>query len=290
MRTILVLAGGRESDKAVFATALSAANPLGAHLEFLHVRISAGEAAAYTPHIEFASGTALHAAFSDLREAAKTRSAAALHHFEELCETELIEIAIHPAGGTTNVVTASWSEEHDYAVARISQCARHNDLVVIGRPSRANGLPIDLVERLLTDSGRPILIAPAKARERLTGIALVFWKETAESARALAAALPLLRVCKRVIIVSVQEDANNSPESLDHLAQRLEWNGIKVETKWVRADTTSTAFHLEAVATEVDADILVMGGYGHGRLREMVFGGCTRQFIDQPDRPVLLMH
>ena len=290
MRTILVLAGGRESDKAVFATALSAAKPLGAHLEFLHVRISAGEAAAYTPHIEFASGTALHAAFSDLREEAKTRSAAALHHFEALCETELIEIAIHPDQTTTDVVSASWCEEHDYAVARITQCARHNDLVVIGRPSRANGLPIDLVERLLVTSGRPILIAPTKTRERLTGTALVFWKETAESARALAAALPLLSVCKRVMIVSVQEAANNSPECLYHLAQRLEWDGIKVEAKWLRADTTSTAFRLDAIAADVDADILIMGGYGHGRLREMAFGGCTRQFINQADRPVLLMH
>ena len=168
-----MLAGGRESDKTVFATALSAARPLGAHLEFLHVRIGAGEAAAYTPHIEFASGTALHAAFSDLGEKANARSTAALHHFEALCESELIEIAIHPARAATNAVSASWCEEHDYAVARMTRCARHNDLVVIGRPSRANGLPMDLVERLLVNSGRPILIAPTKTRERLTGTVMV---------------------------------------------------------------------------------------------------------------------
>ncbi len=107
MRTILVMAGGRESDKTVFDTALSAARPLGAHLEFLHVRISASDAAAYTPHVDFARGAVLREALGNLQKETKARSTAALRHFEELCEKESIDIAVSPGTPGARAVSAS---------------------------------------------------------------------------------------------------------------------------------------------------------------------------------------
>jgi len=290
MRTILVLAGGRESDKAVFSTALSAARPLGAHVEFLHVRIAAGEAAIYTPHVGFAHGTALAAAIGKLTEQSKLRSRAALHHFEELCEKEPIEIAIRPADRKSGSIPACWREECDDAVSRMIHCARHNDLVAIGRPNQSNGLPPDIIERLLTASGRPLLIAPKEPRPHIAGSILVCWKETAESARALAAAMPLLVLAKRVTVVSVGEEASELPEHLFHLVDRLEWNGIKAEPVWMPNNPKSAAYRLEELATSLDVDLIVMGGYGHGRMREIVLGGCTRHFLNGADRPLLMMH
>jgi nucleotide-binding universal stress UspA family protein len=290
MRTILVLAGGRSTDKAVFDTALAAAKPFDAHLEFLHVRISPAEAAIYTPHIDFARGGALHAALDHLETTAQKRASAALHHFEELCEREAIDIAVSPADLGRACVSASWCEEQDDAVARIVRCARHNDLTVIGRRSRSNGLPPDLVEQILVTSGRPLLLASDQRRRQLMGTVLVFWKETAESARAIAAALPLLAGSARVFVASVEEGAGASPESLYHLVQRLEWNGIVALPRWLRSSSQPVVERLRSLAIEIDADLLVMGAYGHGRVREMVFGGCTRHFLDQCDRPVLLMH
>jgi nucleotide-binding universal stress UspA family protein len=290
MRTILVLAGGHATDKAVFDTALAAARPLGANLEFLHVRIELAEAAVYTPHVEFAIGRALRGALTNLEAQAQKRSLAALHHFEELCEREAIEIAIKPSNLQTAQVSACWYEEHDDAAVNIVRCARHNDLIVVGRRSHSNGLPPDLLEQVLMQSGRPVLIASAEPRQRLTGTVLVCWNETAESARALAASLPLLAASKRVVIASVEEGAGSSPQALYHLAQRLEWDGIVANPQWLRSSSQPVADRLQALATETQADLLVMGGYGHGRLREMVFGGCTQYFLDQGDRPVLMMH
>ncbi len=290
MRTILVLAGGHATDKTVFNTALAAAKPLGAHLEFLHVRIGPSEAAAYTPHVGFATGDGLRATLGDLETKAEQRSITALHHFEELCERESIKIAVKPSDLKRRSLSASWSEEHDDAAAKITRCARHNDLVVIGRRARSNGLPPDLVEQLLVESGRPILIAPGERRPHLLGTVLVCWKETATSARALGAALPLLAVSKRVVIASIQEGSDGSPEALYHLAQRLEWDGIAADPIWLTASATPVADRLASLANEINADLLVMGGYGRGRVREMVFGGCTQHFLDQSDRPVLLMH
>ena len=290
MRSILVLAGGRTTDGVVFETALAAANPLHAHLEFLHVRPDPGEAALYAPHVDFARGAAIESALGSLKNEGKARAAAALHHFEALCEKEAIDIAIRPGEATAGRRCASWSEERRDAVGRIMHFARHNDLVVIGRHNRSNGLPPDLVERVLVDSGRPVLIAPSQAPQSVTGIVLVCWKETAESARALTAALPLLAVSRRVVLVTVEEETEKTPEAIGHLAQRLEWDGIKAETKWLRASEKPVEQRLESLAFDLDADLLVMGGYGHGRMREMVFGGCTRHFLEQAERPVLMVH
>ncbi len=290
MRSILVLAGGRTTDSVVFETALTVANPLHAHLEFLHVRPDPTEAALYTPHVDFARGAAMASALGALQSEGRARAAAALHHFEALCEKESLDIAVKPDDADIGRRCASWSEEYHDAANRIMHFARHNDLVVMGRHNRSNGLPPDLVERVLVGSGRPVLIAPASAPESVTKTILVCWKETAESARALTAAMPLLAIAQRVVLVTVEEESEKTPEAICHLAQRLEWNGIKAETKWLRASGKPVDLRLAALAFDLDADLLVMGGYGHGRMREMVFGGCTRHFLEQAERPVLMVH
>lgn len=288
MKTILVLVGGSATDDVVSNTALAAARPLRAHLEFLHVRVGPGEAAAFTPHVEFARGAGLREAFDRMESEAESRSTTARHHFERFCAQQAIAVADTPAAALD--VSATWREEGDDAVARMMKCARHNDLVVLGRAPRANGLPPDLIELLLTGCGRPVLVAPPVMRPRLTGTALVCWKETATSARALGVALPLLEKCERVVIVGVEEGAEGSLDGIRDVAQRLGWHGIRAEARWLPDDARSVAEQLEAAAAQDDADLLVMGGYGHSRARETIFGGCTRHFLDHGDRPVLLMH
>jgi len=232
----------------------------------------------------------MQAALSRLSAETKSRSRAALHHFEELCEKEPIEIAVQPRDRKGAGVSACWREESEHAASTMIHCARHNDLVVVGRPSRSNGLPVDVVERLLVESGRPLLIAPNKPCREITGTILVCWKETAESARALSAAMPLLTLAKRVVIVSVGEETGQLPRDLFHLVERLEWSGIKAEPIWMPASPKSSAHRLDELAASLDVDLMVMGGYGHGRMREIVLGGCTRHFLGQADRPVMMTH
>jgi nucleotide-binding universal stress UspA family protein len=288
MKTILVLAGGSETDKAVFDTALAAARPLIAHLDFLHIRIGPGEAARFTPHVDFAVGAGLRDALEQLQAEAKARSTAVARRFREFCETEAIEIADAPT--SLRRVSASLREERDDAVDRMMFCARHNDLVVIGRSSRANGLPPALIELLLVGCGRPLLVAPPRMRRNLIGTALVFWKESAASARALGAALPVLSRCKRIVVVGVEETEGGAQDGIRDLARQLAWHGISAECKWMPAEGRSAAEQLESAATEYEAGLLVMGGYGHSRAREMVLGGCTQHFLDHAEWPVLMMH
>jgi nucleotide-binding universal stress UspA family protein len=290
MRSILVLAGGSESDKIVFETALAAARPIGGHLTFLHVQVDAGEAAIHSRHVDYARGLALTSAFNELREQAKARSTAALNHFKSFCASEHIAASNRPDIVGRLAVSASWLEPHNDAPARLRRAVHHHDLVVIARPSRNNRLPSDIVERLLIDGGRPVLIAAPRPRRSLSGTVVVCWKETAESARAVGAALPLLLAAERAVIVSADEGDVALPAALDDLVHQLKWNGVKAEAKWLRSQSGSAAEQLERTAGELEADLVVMGAYGHGRVREMIFGGCTRRFLDSAERPVLMMH
>jgi len=77
---------------------------------------------------------------------------------------------------------------------------------------------------------------------------------------------------------------------MDEIARQCAWNGIAVETKIIAPDGRPVQDVLAAAARAYEADLIVMGAYGHSRLREMLFGGCTRAFISSANKPVLLMH
>lgn len=134
MKSILVPVGGSEHDEAVFQTALAAARPLSAHLDFFHVHIGAGEAAAHTPHVDFAMGPALLHALTALDVEAEARSALARRHVQEFCARSGVVMSDKPSVVPT--VSASWREEEGDAPARILRRARHSDLIVMGRYTR----------------------------------------------------------------------------------------------------------------------------------------------------------
>lgn len=291
MRTILVLTGGSKTDEQVFACALAAAKPLGAHLDFLHIRVAEIEAVKNTPHLDFARGRGLAEAFDALNKDAAARSEASLRHFKMFCAREAVPFATSPSGVSHKVASGSWSEEQPRdAISSILIHARHHDLVVLGRAARSNGLPSGIVEQLLFESGRPVMVAPAHAPAGPVGTAVVCWKETPEAARALAVAMPLLKASPRVILLGSEDSNSGPPETLADLAGRLEWNGINAETRWVPSDDRPVEVRLQQAIGECDAGLVVMGAYGHGRMRETIFGGCTRHFLDDGDRPLLMMH
>src|SRR5690349_9544425 len=147
MKTILVPVGGGESDDLVFETALALAQPLAAHLEFLHVHVGAGESALHTPHAAFARGQALRNTLDELTLQAAERAAAAARNVRKFCALSNIEVRDEP--GETEVVTARWLQEEGDALGRLMFHARHNDLVVMARPTGSDGLPRGRLESLL---------------------------------------------------------------------------------------------------------------------------------------------
>ena len=181
MKSILVLIGGSDRDEVVLQTALAAARPFSAHLNFLHIHVSPEQAARQDRHVDFAMGAALRNTLDELEVKAKSFSELAADNVRNFCACSMIEICDVPTDAQK--VTASFREEKDNALARLIFHARHHDLIVMGRGKQTQGLPPDILERLVLSSGRPMLVAGSAAPQKFTGTVMVCWKECGNAPR-----------------------------------------------------------------------------------------------------------
>jgi len=287
MKTILGLVGGGDRDEIIFRTALAAAVPLSAHLDFLHVHVSAGKAARYN-RVEFAMGDALRHVLDRLETKAKSFSEIAADHVRKFCASSKIEICDTPVNRKN--VTASFREEKDAAIERLTYHARHSDLIVLGRAKQTQGLAPDTLEYLVLNCGRPVLVAATAAPQTLTGTVMVCWKESDNAARAVAAAAPILTNAKRVVFATVAGRDEDGTEAVHGVARQFAGNGNSTEVQVIPANGSRIPGLLAAAAEGCGADLVVMGAYGRSRMRELIFGSCTEALIRDADRPILLMH
>ncbi|WP_119157669.1 universal stress protein [Caldimonas tepidiphila] len=173
--------------------------------------------------------------------------------------------------------------------------ARLADLVVVGQhePGSASSMPPDLPQQVLMDSGRPVLIVPYAAEAAAPGrTVLVAWDRSREAARAVSDALPLLGRAAAVHVVMFlpagDTDLPGTPPGAD-LAQWLARHGVRADVARVPTPI-DTGNALLSHAADLGADLIVMGGYGHSRLRETVLGGVTRTVLRHMTVPVLMSH
>jgi len=173
--------------------------------------------------------------------------------------------------------------------------ARYADLLVLGQADpddhEEGGLLLDLPEQVLLQGGRPVLLVPRSGSFTPPGRhALVAWNGSREAARAVTAALPLLQHAGQVtlaVLGASQGDHGEEPGA--DIALYLARHEIKVNVL-VQPRPADAGKAILALASELGADLLVMGAYGHSRWREMVLGGATRSILAQATLPVLLMH
>jgi nucleotide-binding universal stress UspA family protein len=287
MKSILALIGGGDRDQAVFETALAAARPFSAHIQFLHIHVGAGEAARFS-HAQFAMGPALREALEQLASNAQHYSDLAEYNVRELCARHKIQISERPS--ESQGVTASFREERNDALERLTFHARRSDLIVMGRARQTQGLPPYALEHLILSCGRPMLVAGSAAPQQLTGTIMVCWKGSDHDARAVAAATPILNKAKRIVFASATERRGRAGEGMHELARQFAGNGISTEVQVIPAKGRGISASLSAAAETHGADLVVMGAYGHSRLHELLFGSCTEAFMRHADRPILLMH
>jgi nucleotide-binding universal stress UspA family protein len=289
MKNILALIGGGPRDQVIFETALAAAMPCVSHVNFLHIHVNAGEAAVGSP-TEFARGPALRSAMQELDGRAKSYSRIAAHHIREFCENSVVPMGDMAGAARRNGVTASYLVETGRALERLTANGMRNDLIVMGRLKQTQGLPSLTLEYLIKRSGRPMLIASSGPPRKLTGTAIVFWNGSENAARAVEGAKPILSKAKRVVVATILKSRKQNESALAEIVRKLVDCEIKAEPLSILADGRGIAIQLASAADECDADLLVMGAYGRGIARELLFGSRTEAVLHKADKPILLMH
>lgn len=284
---VLVPATGAETDIPVFRAAVAMARLNEAHLVFLHVRIDTERVSLPMASADYGGGNELGEFIEVLEQEATARHDRAKDRVHSFCASENIAMSSTAVDGA---LTAEWcaetGEERDWLVTY----GRAADLLVLGRRGEDKGLAMDVLDATLMETGRPLLIVPAHPPAQIGQTIAIAWKETAEAAGAVGAALPLLPHAKRVVILSVTEGTNTDAAACERLRAALVWHNPNVSVQLLAPGGGEPTNILLKAVTDLEADLLVMGGYGHTRMRELVFGGFTRRILQAADLPVLMAH
>lgn len=290
IKSILVPATGAPSDNETLAAALAVARPAAAHIEALHVRLDPIEVAVSSAVGDGSGGAGamIEGLVEQLERDAAQREVAARDIFKKFCAREGVAVAAAPAeagGGPSAAFHVEIGQEPRW----LASYGMTADLIVAGR-----GIPGDdamariALEAMLLETGRPLLI-PGHAR-LAAGFAervVIAWKPTAQAARAVTCAMPLLANAKEVSVLTIEEEEGRRDE-LDRLIRYLGWHGVSATARRLPPGPGGAAETLLAAAGK--AGLLVMGGYGHARLREWVFGGFTQHVLVDAPMAVLMVH
>lgn len=183
--------------------------------------------------------------------------------------------------------------EEGYSPDLINEHAVAVDLVIIGQgdPDAENNMQSQYIaDELVVSSPRPVLVIPYTGEYKLFGKhVLVAWNNSREASRALHEALPFLKNADNVTLLSVNADKDESYE-IDHVLAHLKRHGVDAIFKAGIWPDIKVGDALLDALVDYSADMLVMGAYGHSRLREMILGGATQSTLAHMTAPVLFAH
>ena len=284
---ILAVLDGTPRAEAALASALALGRSYEAAVTVLHVELDSERslpllAEGMTPAMlsELAGGLAAEA---------KRATEASEKLFDRLCRQAhlpLVEASVAPPAGKFSV---TWQLIKGVEADSVMALGRLHDLIVLPHPAAGEeGVSSPTLEAALFDTGRLVLLPGAVGVKEAPRHVAVAWNASRESARAVALALPLLKKATQVTVLTGQRKDGGAKPS--ELAAYLAQHGIPAATWSFLPDDWPVAGSLVAEAKKAGAQALVMGAYGHSRLRELVLGGATRAALRQSDLPLILAH
>lgn len=194
--------------------------------------------------------------------------------------------------GTSTFIGVMETCSNAEAIDSFVEYARLRDIAIL--PNRREKLQIErpLIEAVLFGSGLPIMLIPEDGKTTFAiDRILIAWDYSRTAARAVADAMPLLARAKRVNIVTVSDDKELRPRTDAHeLARHLARHGVAVVVDQALRGNVSIGDALFRQAASIDADLLVMGGFGHSRLRDFILGGATQHILTSAPLPILMSH
>ena len=277
-RTILVHCDASKAALARIELAATLAERHQAHLVGLHARPP------FEPPVYDTGGYAIDLMFRE--------------HEAALKESEEASAQAFAVATKAKAVRSEWRSVEGWTDDLLAVHARYADLTVVGQsdPAARGRLPTPagLPENLAIASGRGVLVVPfIGVRQEVGRNVMLCWNASREAARAAAEALPLLKDAATVTILVVEpkvSDSSHGPEPGADVATWLTRHGIKVTVQRDVAPDSDVGSVILSRAMDHGSDLIVMGIYGHSRLREVILGGASRTLLSSMTVPVLLAH
>jgi nucleotide-binding universal stress UspA family protein len=282
---ILVPVRGDGKGDNVLAHAAAIARRHNAHIAAVHCRARPQDMIPHGGAVPQALREQLEAQAVELANAEEASLQVRFHDRIGPLGLELIETGMPPRDRPS----AGWCEEQGRQMDVIKRHGRLADLVAVAKPDRDRNLGVNTLKAALFSTGRPVLICPpaASAPQVLGERIAIAWNGSAEAARAVALALPLIQAADEIIVLD--GGTGDHGAGGDELLRYLEIRGVKARREPISGGDNPGAAILAAAAA-VGADLLVMGAYSHSREHESVFGGATQHVVDRTTMPVVMVH
>lgn len=286
MKSILAPVDGAASSPSVLNAAFKLASTFNAHVNVLHVM--ADPKAAIPLLGEGMSGamiedmiTVAEKETNDQRAKAHTLYQGALKEYSASESTTPLE---------GNRITASWIQREGREDEVIARFGRLSDIILVPKPTKENEVYTTLaLNAALFETGRPMLLLPEHPTDMSLKSISICWNGSVEGARAVAASLPMLRHAEQVHIITADTPSTDQPVGND-LKKYLAWHGVNSETTFFTSAGHSVGEGLLLETKKLGAGMMIMGGYSHSRMRELILGGVTRDVIQMTDIPVVMGH
>ncbi len=287
-RRLLLPLTGTAAGESALATALMVARVWNAHVHCLHVRVDARDVAPLAG--EGLSGAMIEEMMAATERESGERAGRVRALFERFTGTaggislaDSAETALRTDGPTLSFEAMAGREEDI-----VAQRSRLYDMVVVPHPEAEEDISSsDALHAVLFDSGRPVLIAPRAVPATIGTRVCCAWNGSAESAAAMAAALPWLHRATAIRVLYADEYQRRGPD-VDGILRWLRWHEITAEKLLFKPVTKDVGAGMLGAARDFGADLLVMGAYSHSRLRQLILGGVTRHVLENSDMPVLM--
>ena len=287
-RRLLLPITGTAAGEAALSTALMVARIWNAHLHCLHVRVDARDVAPLAG--EGLSGAMIEEMMAATERESGERAYRVRQLFERFTAThgDLTlasdpNTALKTPGVTISFETIAGREEDV-----VAQQSRLFDMAVVPHPEADEDVSSsDALHAVLFDSGRPVLIAPRLVPATIGTRVAIAWNGSAESAAAVAAALPWLHRAQAVRIL-YSEDYQRRGPGAEGVQAYLRWHEIEAEAVPFKPQTREVGAGLLGAARDFGADLMCQGAYSHSRLRQLILGGVTRHVLENADLPVLM--
>lgn len=272
IKSIVALADGSDLES-VLKAAVTLTARLSARLEVLHVKADPYDM--IPVGIEGMTGAVIDEIVEQARKVIEQRRVQAKAAYDRAC------------GASAQSV--NWKEAVGRSGKMLAVASRFADLLVLAQPDeKASDALREAVDTAIFDSGRPVVFVPSGVSAIAGNRIMIAWNGSIQAALAVTAALPLLHLANHVDVVQAGDVEKGV--SANELGLYLALHGVKVQNHAIDIGIQDAGATLMAAAERFGSDLIVMGAYGHSRLRERILGGATRGLLDKSPWPIFMMH
>jgi len=286
MKSILAPVDGGAASEAVLQAAFVVGREFKSHVNVLHVQ---PDPKAAIPLLgEGMSGAMIEDMITMAEKEGDDQCAKAMTCYKAALESHGVSESEFPL--SEGELTASWVVDQGREDEIIAHHGRLSDLILVPKPTEDDEVYSTLaLNAALFETGRPMLLLPEKPIDGFAKTVTICWNGSMEGARAVASGLPFIKRAETVHVITADTSVTDSPVG-ENLAKYLKWHGVDTKSVFFSPAGKSVGVALLSESEKLGADLMIMGGYTHSRMRELILGGATRDVIENAQIPVVMGH